>query len=145
MHFIYLTMTYIPMLGGGPSPKGMCLFNQLQQFFRVQQGWTEQPHVSSDNTQLQQLQKRVVEQPSSSRQAKEPAAQSDQNPLLQRPLGWMNTEPAHAMALARSFTSLCKGLCPAETEAKIGFEEEDETRRSLWGSEQPYLLSPRSP
>lgn len=45
-------MTYIPPLKGGPSPEGMCLSNQLQHFFRVQQGGMEQPHVSSDNTQL---------------------------------------------------------------------------------------------
>lgn len=51
-HFIYLTMTYIPLLEGGPSPEGMCLFNQLQHFFWVQQGRLEQPLVSSDNTQL---------------------------------------------------------------------------------------------
>lgn len=45
-------MTYIPLLEEGPSPEEMGLFNQLQYFFRVQQGWMEQPHVSSDKTQL---------------------------------------------------------------------------------------------
>lgn len=67
-------MTYIPVLGGGQSAEGMCLFNQLQQSFRVQQGWMEHLHISSDNTQLQKPQERVVGQPSRSRKATVPAA-----------------------------------------------------------------------
>lgn len=138
-NFIYLTMTYILLLKEAPSPEGMCLFNQLQHFFRVQQGWMEWPYVSSDNTEAPWM------------SGKNPPASNNGRQYLQSELmstcfsrgHWDRWKSLHMppVSLASCFTLLDKGLSPGETAVKTRFEEEDKFRKWLWDTQQAQLIS----
>lgn len=95
-HFIYLSMTYIPLLKEAPSPEGMCLFNQLQHFFRVQQEWMEWPCVSSDNT-AHRSSTRVVKKPPGWNNGRQHLQPDLMGTLCSRDhLDWWTPKPPHA-------------------------------------------------